>query len=231
MTLCNPSDCSLPGSSVHEFSRQEYWSIHSLVPFSMGSSWPRDWILYCLSHQGSPNSWKTSYRETAGQEEEVWEGDRGGACGHHRVGDHNGTEGAQGVLWWHSRGSTAGRQWQQVKSRGTNTAFENSHTTGPVPRGHQQEDSPPWQTPWSPEIAGPERGEQMPGVATCLPSFLLPRVLPPGISSRVLCRVTMTLAPIFKHNLLCGHDTHTPCVLNLNTAIQKLSAQAHLLDE
>ena len=24
--LCNPMDCSPPGSSVHEFSRQEYWS-------------------------------------------------------------------------------------------------------------------------------------------------------------------------------------------------------------
>ena len=23
---CNPMDCSLPGSSVHGFSRQEYWS-------------------------------------------------------------------------------------------------------------------------------------------------------------------------------------------------------------
>ena len=25
-TLCDPMDCSLPGSSVHEFYRQEYWS-------------------------------------------------------------------------------------------------------------------------------------------------------------------------------------------------------------
>ena len=25
-TLCDPTDCSLPGSSVHGFSRQEYWS-------------------------------------------------------------------------------------------------------------------------------------------------------------------------------------------------------------
>ena len=24
--LCNPMDCSLPGSSIHGFSRQEYWS-------------------------------------------------------------------------------------------------------------------------------------------------------------------------------------------------------------
>ena len=26
LTLCDPKDCSLPGSSVHGFSRQEYWS-------------------------------------------------------------------------------------------------------------------------------------------------------------------------------------------------------------
>ena len=26
LTLCDPMDRSLPGSSVHEFSRQEYWS-------------------------------------------------------------------------------------------------------------------------------------------------------------------------------------------------------------
>ena len=25
-TLCGPMDCSLPGSSVHGFSRQKYWS-------------------------------------------------------------------------------------------------------------------------------------------------------------------------------------------------------------
>ena len=25
-TLCDPMDCSLPGSSVHGISRQEYWS-------------------------------------------------------------------------------------------------------------------------------------------------------------------------------------------------------------
>ena len=39
-TLSNPMDCSLPGSSVHGFSRQEYWS---RVP--LPSLWP---------HRGSP---------------------------------------------------------------------------------------------------------------------------------------------------------------------------------
>ena len=38
--LCNSMGCSPPGSSVHEFSRQEYWS---RLPFfsSRRSSWPR----------------------------------------------------------------------------------------------------------------------------------------------------------------------------------------------
>ena len=26
LTLCDPVDCNWPGSSVHEFSSQEYWS-------------------------------------------------------------------------------------------------------------------------------------------------------------------------------------------------------------
>ena len=42
LTLCDLMDCSPPGSSVHEFSRQEYWSglpfpspyIHTSVQFS-----------------------------------------------------------------------------------------------------------------------------------------------------------------------------------------------------
>ena len=41
-TLCNPMDCSPPGSSVHgilQVSILEWIG----VPFSRGSSWPRDW--------------------------------------------------------------------------------------------------------------------------------------------------------------------------------------------
>ena len=58
--LCNPMDCSPPGSSVHEFSRQEYWNG---LPFPSPGVFPtQDWnpglllcrqILYHLSHQGS----------------------------------------------------------------------------------------------------------------------------------------------------------------------------------
>ena len=60
LTLCNPTDCGLPGFSAHGFlqTRMLEWVA---IPFSRGSSSPRDWtrspalqILYCLSHQGSP---------------------------------------------------------------------------------------------------------------------------------------------------------------------------------
>ena len=52
--LCDPMDCSQPGSSVHGFSRQEYWSG---LPFpSPGqSSWTKDrtWVSYrsCIGRQ------------------------------------------------------------------------------------------------------------------------------------------------------------------------------------
>ena len=32
LTLCNPMDCSPPGTSVHGFPRQEYWSGLSFPP-------------------------------------------------------------------------------------------------------------------------------------------------------------------------------------------------------
>ena len=60
-TLCNPMDCSPPGSSVHGI-LQERIMEWVAIPFSR-SSWPRDrtmclphcrQILYHLSHQGSP---------------------------------------------------------------------------------------------------------------------------------------------------------------------------------
>ena len=47
-TLCDPMDCSLPGSSVHGFlqARILEWVA---IPFSRGSSQPRDetWVLHC----------------------------------------------------------------------------------------------------------------------------------------------------------------------------------------
>ena len=39
LTLCDPTDCSLPGSSIHGFSRQEYWSGH-LQSFPAARSFP-----------------------------------------------------------------------------------------------------------------------------------------------------------------------------------------------
>ena len=58
--LCDPMDCSPPGSSVHGIlqARILEWVV---IPFSKWSTWLRDWtqvscicrqILYCLSHQG-----------------------------------------------------------------------------------------------------------------------------------------------------------------------------------
>ena len=45
LTLCNPMDCSLPGSSVHGILQAKIleWTA---TPFSNGSSWPRDqtWV-------------------------------------------------------------------------------------------------------------------------------------------------------------------------------------------
>ena len=60
-TFCDPMDCSLPGSSVQGFSRQEYWSGHFLLQeilltqgLNPGLQHCRQ-TLYHLSHQGSPS--------------------------------------------------------------------------------------------------------------------------------------------------------------------------------
>ena len=46
-TLCNPADCSLPGSSVHGIlqARILEWVV---MPSSKGSRWPRNWT--CISY-------------------------------------------------------------------------------------------------------------------------------------------------------------------------------------
>ena len=66
-TLCDPIDCSLPGSSVHWISQAKILEWFA-ISFSRESSPPRDWtcisctgrqILYQLSQQGSSyKSWK-----------------------------------------------------------------------------------------------------------------------------------------------------------------------------
>ena len=62
LTLCDPMDCSLPGSSVHGASPGKYTGVschallHGIFP-TQGSNQGLlhcRWILYCLSHQGSP---------------------------------------------------------------------------------------------------------------------------------------------------------------------------------
>ena len=65
LTLCDPMDCSLPGSSVHGIfqARVLEWVA---ISFSRGSSWPRyqTWV-FCLAayslHQGSP---ELGYKES-----------------------------------------------------------------------------------------------------------------------------------------------------------------------
>ena len=58
LTLCDPTDCSPPGSSVHGIlqARILKWIA---VPFSRVSSWPRDWTeVFCLAG-GFFTSWTT----------------------------------------------------------------------------------------------------------------------------------------------------------------------------
>ena len=43
LTLCDPMDCSLPGSSVHGIFQAGILEWVA-ISFSRGSSWPRDWI-------------------------------------------------------------------------------------------------------------------------------------------------------------------------------------------
>ena len=66
LTLCDPMDCSPPGSSVHEDSPGKNTRVGCHAPlqgiFSTQGSNPGllhfRWILYHLSHQGSPIFWK-----------------------------------------------------------------------------------------------------------------------------------------------------------------------------
>ena len=59
--LCNTMDCSLPGSSVHGFPRQEYWSELSGCPpedlpdLHLFVSCIGRWVLYLQCHLGSPS--------------------------------------------------------------------------------------------------------------------------------------------------------------------------------
>ena len=60
LTLCDPMDCSPPGSSAHGISRARIleWAA---MPSSRGSSWPRDWIrgsyVSCTGRQVLYHQW------------------------------------------------------------------------------------------------------------------------------------------------------------------------------
>ena len=50
-TLCDPLDCSLPGSSVHGISQARILEWVG-ISFSRGSSWLRDWThIFCIGRQ------------------------------------------------------------------------------------------------------------------------------------------------------------------------------------
>ena len=60
--LCDPVDCSPPGSSAHGILQARIMECVA-IPFSRGCSRPRDWtwvswiaggFFHCLSHQGNP---------------------------------------------------------------------------------------------------------------------------------------------------------------------------------
>ena len=57
-TLCNPLDCSLPGSSVHGISQTRIveWIV---ISFSRGSFWPRDWTSVSCIGRRILNQWAT----------------------------------------------------------------------------------------------------------------------------------------------------------------------------
>ena len=58
-TLCNPMDCSLPGFSVHGFSRA------IILKYSKRSSWPRDWTcISCVSCMGRQILYRCATWET-----------------------------------------------------------------------------------------------------------------------------------------------------------------------
>ena len=56
-TLCDPMDCSLPGSSIHGIFQVRVLEWVTSF-FSRGSSWCREQALYHLSHQRSPLCFK-----------------------------------------------------------------------------------------------------------------------------------------------------------------------------
>ena len=57
-TLCKPMDCSLPGSSIHGIF-QAIVLEWVAIPFSRGSSWPRDWTLVSCIIDRRFNIWAT----------------------------------------------------------------------------------------------------------------------------------------------------------------------------
>ena len=62
-TFCNPVNCSPPGSSVHRVlqTRKQEWVA---IPFSRGSSQPRDWICVSCIAAGFFTIWATCWQSS-----------------------------------------------------------------------------------------------------------------------------------------------------------------------
>ena len=82
-TLCDPMDCNPPGSSVHGILQSRI--LESVdIPFSRGSSWPRDWtrvscvsfigrrVLYYWCHLGSCKKCSICQQNTLTLQIAVW---------------------------------------------------------------------------------------------------------------------------------------------------------------
>ena len=65
LTLCDPVDCSLPGSSIHGISQARILE-QVAISFSRGSSWSRDWTCICCSGRQILCCWATQERFQAG---------------------------------------------------------------------------------------------------------------------------------------------------------------------
>ena len=98
LTLCDPMDCSLPGSSVHGI-LQARILVWVAIPFSRGSSWPRD---------------RTQVSYIAGRFFTIWATRVAGSPHHSLHWGHVGTKASR-----HSPGS-GGPSWAyEPRERGT----------------------------------------------------------------------------------------------------------------
>ena len=72
LTLCNPMDCNLPGSSVHGILQVRTLE-RVVIPFSRGSSWSRNWTGISCIARGFFTSWATGKPRTDWCYAKLWD--------------------------------------------------------------------------------------------------------------------------------------------------------------